>query len=339
MSNTAKELSIAMLGMIAGNGHPYSWSAIINGYDPVEMKKCPYPVIAEYLGRQPIESVRIPGARVTHIWTDNPSDAPRVAAASKIEHVVNAPEDVIGHVDAVIIATDDGNDHVRRARPFIEAGLPVFVDKPLAINLADLKQFIRWQDAGARVLSTSGMRYMPELGQVRECQREIGDVRWITNFTCKSWERYGIHALEPVHALLGPGFLSAQTAEAPSAAPQIRDGVELGPRGSDIVHLTHRSGTQVTLAAIQDAYGSFGAMQVYGTKGHLPLSLRDTYTAFRLQLLAFIEFVRTQCAPVPFSQTVELMAAIIAAIRSRQEHGRVVPVHEILMNLKQQQSR
>ncbi|RKY68211.1 MAG: oxidoreductase, partial [Candidatus Latescibacterota bacterium] len=34
-----KELKIAMLGMTEGNGHPYSWSAIINGdYDPEEME-------------------------------------------------------------------------------------------------------------------------------------------------------------------------------------------------------------------------------------------------------------------------------------------------------------
>src|SRR6185312_11502917 len=124
------ELRLAMIGMIEGNGHPYSWSAIVNGYDPKEMATCPYPVIAQYLGQQSLESVRIPGARVTHIWTDNPEEAPKVAAVSKIEQVVSRPEDVIGKVDAVIIATDDGDDHVRRAQPFIEAALPLFVDKP-----------------------------------------------------------------------------------------------------------------------------------------------------------------------------------------------------------------
>src|ERR1051325_5639197 len=97
-----------MLGMIEGNGHPYSWSAIVNGYDPVKMAACPYPVIAQYLGKQPLETVRIRGVRVTHVWTDNPEDAPKVAAASKIEHVVAKPEEVIGKVDAVVIATDDG---------------------------------------------------------------------------------------------------------------------------------------------------------------------------------------------------------------------------------------
>src|SRR6185369_11220750 len=101
----SSEIRLAMLGMIEGNGHPYSWSAIINGYRPDLMAACPYPAIATYLGKQPLETVRIPGARVTHIWTDNPEEAPKVAAASRIENVVQRPEDVIGKVDAVVLAT------------------------------------------------------------------------------------------------------------------------------------------------------------------------------------------------------------------------------------------
>ena len=50
-----------MLGMIAGNGHPYSWSAIINGYDRAAMARCPYAGIPVYLGGQPHESVRATG--------------------------------------------------------------------------------------------------------------------------------------------------------------------------------------------------------------------------------------------------------------------------------------
>lgn len=86
-----RELKLAMLGMIEGNGHPYSWSGIINGYDPEKMAKCPYAGIPIYMGKQPLESVRIPGARVTHIWCDDPADAWKVAAASLIENVVENP--------------------------------------------------------------------------------------------------------------------------------------------------------------------------------------------------------------------------------------------------------
>ena len=313
------EIRLAMLGMIEGNGHPYSWSAIINGYNPEEMAKCPYAAIPKYLGAQPLETVRIPGARVTHVWTDDPSDAPKVAAASLIENVVASPEDVIGHVDAVVIATDDGSDHVRRARPFVEAGLPVFVDKPMAVNLAELRQFIQWNRETDRILSNSGMRYAPEIRDVATRRSELGDLRWITSFTCKTWERYGIHALEAVQPLVGPGFKSVQTNH--------RD-------GSDLVHIVHGSGVQLTLAAIHDAFGSFGAVHLYGTGGQVALTLRDTYQAFRGQLIAFLDFLRTGARPYPFDETIELMAVIIAGIRSREQDGRVVEVREILMDLE-----
>lgn len=313
--STPQEFRLAMLGMIEGNGHPYSWSGIINGYDPQAMAACPYPAIPAYMGRQPLDSVRIPGMRVTHVWTDAPADAPRVAAASLIPEVVEHAEDVIGKVDAVVIATDDGNDHVRRARPFVEAGLPVFIDKPLATNLADLQQFVQWHRDGKILLSTSGMRYAPEM-QVSEAQRDaLGDLRWITSFTCKTWERYGIHALEAVEPLLGRGF---KTVQAQSDA------------GGDVMQVTHTSGVRLTIGALHDAYGSFGAVHLYGTKGDLPLKLTDTYHAFRGQLVAFGDMLHTGIPPLPFEETVEMMAVLIAGIRSRQEGGRAVGIDEIL---------
>lgn len=315
MSNTGKELRLAMLGMIEGNGHPYSWSAIINGYDSVAMAQCPYAGIIAYLGQQPLDTMGISGASVTHLWTDDPADAPKVAAASLIPHIVANPEDVIGHVDAVIVSTDDGDDHIRRVQPFIEAGLPVFVDKPMATNIADLRQFVRWHQAGATLLSTSGMRYAPEM-RLSDAQRtHLGELRWITSFTCKTWERYGIHALEAVEPLLGPGFLTVQ---AQSDA------------GGDVMHLTHRSGVRVTIGAIHDAYGSFGSVHLYGTQGALPLRLTDTYHAFRGQLVAFIEMLQTGTRPLPFDETVELMAVIIAGRRSREQNGAVIEIEKIV---------
>lgn len=309
------EIRLAMLGMIEGNGHPYSWSGIINGYNPEEMARCPYAAIPAYMGRQPLESVRIPGARVTHIWTDDPADAPKVAAASLIQTIVARPEDVIGRVDAVVIATDDGTDHVRRARPFVEAGLPVFVDKPMATTLEELRQFVEWHRAGRILLSTSGMRYAPEM---RADFSSLGDLRWITSFTCKTWERYGIHALEAVEPLTGPGFLTVTT--------------QGGPDG-DIVQVTHRSGVRVTLGALHDAYGSFGAVHLHGTRGELALKLTDTYHAFRGQLAAWIDMLRTGRRPLPFEETVELMAVIIAGIRSREQGGRTIAIADILAEL------
>lgn len=310
-----------MLGMIPGNGHPYSWSAIVNGFDPAAMAACPYPVIPRYLGAQPAGTVRIPGAQVTHLWTDNPAEGPGVAAAALIPNVVTRPEDVIGEVDAVLIATDDGFDHVRRARPFVEAGLPVFVDKPLALTIEDLRTFANWEKAGARILSSSGLRYAPEIGPYIEGagRTALGDLRWISGVSTKTWERYGIHLLEPIARLLGTGFESVRL-ESPAA-------------GVEITHLTHRSGVQVTLPVIADGGATFGTLHLCGTGGQVTLRLADTYTAFRGQLMEFIAFARGGRPSYPFTETLELMCVLAAGIRSRNEGSRRVGVAEILASL------
>ena len=132
-----KPLRLAMLGMVDGNGHPYSWSAIVNGrFDRELMKECGFPVIPQYLGAQPPDALGIEGARVTHVWCEDAERAKHIARSCFIDHVLAKPQAAIGEVDAVIIPTDIGDEHLERARPFIEAGLPVFIDKPLSRSLA-----------------------------------------------------------------------------------------------------------------------------------------------------------------------------------------------------------
>lgn len=316
---TATPLRLAMLGMIEGNGHPYSWSAIINSFDPAAMAACPYPVIPKYLGAEPPGSVGIAHVQVTHIWTDNPADAVAVAAASLITHVVARPEDVLGEVDAVIISTDDGFDHVRRARPFLEAGLPVFIDKPLATSLEELRTFVAWEKAGAKILSSSGLRYSPQLAKCRAELPALGDLRWLSGVTTKTWERYGIHLLEPLFCITGPGFSSIRLESQP---------------GFEVAHLLHRSGVQVTIPVIYDGGSSFGSVQLCGTAGQNALHFGNTtYQNFRSQMLGFIDFVRTGQATYPFAETVELMAILIAGLRSRAEKSRRVEIAEILSAL------
>src|SRR4051794_10166279 len=42
------------------------------------------------------------------------------------------PDDLFDRVDAVLIEAVDGSVHRERAMPFLERGIPVFVDKPFA---------------------------------------------------------------------------------------------------------------------------------------------------------------------------------------------------------------
>ena len=309
-----QEISIAMLGMVDGNGHPYSWSAIFNGYDAVEMQKCPFPVIPEYLNNQPKETLQIKHARVTHIWTDDLADAKQVARAAYIPHIVEQPEDVIGQVDAVIIATDIGAEHVQRGRPFVEAGIPIFVDKPLADNEEDLRTFCRWVDDGASIMSGSSLRYCKEFMPFRASTHNLGAIRFASITTPKSWERYGIHALEAIYPIIGPGFLSV---------------CNTGTSERNIVHCKHTSGADIIAVAIDDMYGGFGMLQLAGTKGRAFACANDSFYGFKTQLLDFIHYLRTGIRPYPFAETVELMKILIAGIRSREENGREVMLEEI----------
>lgn len=301
-----KPLRLAMLGMVDGNGHPYSWSAIFNGYDPEEMAKCPFPVIPQYLGRQPESSFGIDGAWVTHIWTDDPGDAEKVARAARIPNIVERPEAVIGSVDAVIIATDKGWEHVERCRPFVEAGVPIFVDKPLVDNVRDLDVFRGWNDDGASILSSSCMAYAKEFLPYRLQTHELGQLRYACITTPKSWERYGIHALSAVYPILGPGFLSA---------------CNTGTVDRNIVHFKHASGADVTVVAIEDMYGGFGCLQLCGTAGSVQVQFKDTFYAFKEQLADFVRFLKTGVRPYPFAETEELMRMVIAGIQSREQGG------------------
>lgn len=310
-------IRLAMLGSTPGNGHPYSWSAIFNGYNRAAMtQECPFAGIPSYLNKQPVDTLAIPGAKVTHICCigEGGFTAEHVAMCSLIANVVQNPTDVIGHVDAVIIATDIGSEHVARARPFIEAGLPVFIDKPLTDNAPDLKIFEQWVREGKAIMSSSSMRYTKEFMPYRISTRELGELRFASITTPKSWETYGIHALEGVYPIFGPGFISARNT---------------GTVDRNIVHLKHACGADIIVVASSDMYGSFGCLQLCGTAGKVQLASGDSFYAFKAQLEAFIGYLRTGVYPFPFSETVELMKLVIAGIRSRNEAGREVLLAEI----------
>lgn len=308
-------IRLAMLGMVPGNGHPYSWSAIFNGFEPEAMRRCPYPAIFEYLSQQPAGAFGIPGAHVTHVWCDDPKEAWQVAEAAFIPEVVDDPADVVGQVDAVIIPTDWGHEHVARVRPFLEAGLPAFIDKPLVDRVEDLRQFVAWERAGKAFLSTSALRFAREYAACRDRLPEVGRLRLITMTMAKSWERYGIHALEGVYPFLPAGGWM--------------DVVNSGQGETSVVHAHHELGVDVVLAVIPDLTGAFGCLNVYGSGGMLSARFADTFHAFKAQLEQFIAYLRTGVRPVPFSETVELMKLVIAGIRSREERGRRVLLDEI----------
>ena len=302
-----KKLKLAMLGMTEGNGHAYSWSIIINGsFNSKALAKCPYPGIIEYISKQPQNTLGIKDAKVTHVWTEDSKASKLVSDMADVPNIVKKSTDVIGEVDAVLISTDIGSEHVDRCKPFVEAGIPIFVDKPLCDNLQDLKIFDEWIKVGKPIISSSAMRYTKEFEPYHKSTYELGDLKYVSVAMAKSWETYGIHALELIYPILGPGFESIQNT---------------GHKNRNFLHLKHSSNVDINIADIYDMNGGFGLVSLIGKNSNIQLQPKDTFYAFKKQLISYIDYLRTGVKPMPWSETYELMQLVAAGKESRDKGG------------------
>ncbi|MCD6232589.1 Gfo/Idh/MocA family oxidoreductase [Candidatus Aerophobetes bacterium] len=306
-------IKIAMLGRSEGNGHPYSWSAIFNGYDEKLMAKCPFPVIPEYLGKQDKTTLQIQDARVTHIWAEDKEEAYRIAATSKIENVVERMEDVIGKVDAAIIGMDVGEKHLEMARPFLERGIPLFIDKPLTDNPKHLKEFAKYYREGKPFMSCSSMRYSKELNEVKKNIDKFGEILLTVAYTPKSWAKYGIHALEAAAVISGRGIYSVQN---------------IGIPGKETVILKYPDERKAILNVYHYAKVPI-QVTIVGTKKTMTVIPEDAFYAFKTTLLEFVKLIKTGKSPIPYEETLEFSKVIIAGAISLQEGGREVLIKEI----------
>lgn len=81
--------------------------------------------------------------QVDMIWGESEQQVKRVAQQAQIPHVAAHPEDMIGHVDGVMIVLRRGDSHMDAAMPFLQRGIPVWVDKPFAHDVQNAVQMIQ----------------------------------------------------------------------------------------------------------------------------------------------------------------------------------------------------
>jgi GFO/IDH/MocA oxidoreductase family protein len=114
-------------------------------------------------------------------------------------------------VDVGFIHSCNWDKHVDLARPFVEAGKPVFIDKPICGSLADCEQFEEWTKAGATILGSSSVRYAREITEfMAQPEEERGSILSIFG-TCGVDEyNYGIHVMEGLGGFIPRGALSVQ---------------------------------------------------------------------------------------------------------------------------------
>ena len=267
-------LRLGVIGLSSGNGHPYSWSAIFNGYNQGAMEECEFPVIPRYLEKQSFPEDGIHGAKVTHIWTQDPILSQKVAQASLIPHVVNHYTGLIGQVDAVLLARDDAENHLQFATPFLQARLPIYIDKPLALTVADAKTLLSLQQYPGQLFSCSALRYATELQLTQIDREKVGEIRYVHATVPKDWNKYAIHIIDPVLNILGDqGMFST---------PQVNRSKHITS-----LHAVHDSGAHIHISAMGDTPVSI-VIDIAGSNGCVQLQFRDTFMAFKNSLADFV---------------------------------------------------
>ncbi len=302
----------AIIGLSEGNGHPFSYSSIINGFSPEGLRDSGWPGIYDYVRRRHASEFGIHDMKVTHAWTQDPEATRRLCAAAKIPHAVDDRKKLMGAVDAVIVARDDYQVHFEIARPFLEAGLSVFVDKPLSVDPAELRVFKPYLESG-QLMSCSGMRYARELDEPRADLATYGKLKLIRGAIVLSWEQYGVHLLDAILAMTPGRPVSVRMTHAEHA--------------SAVIHLD--DGVLVQIDALGESARAFH-VELFGTQRTGAFDIFDNFSMFRRMLWEFAESIRTGKPAIPPDRTLEIMRVLIAGRMSRDQN-REVSLDEIAL--------
>ncbi len=193
-------MNIGIIGESLGNGHPYSWSAIINGFNYNLLNKLPFPAIKQYLADKDHNKVLDKNIRVTKIFCKNIDYAKKVAEFSKINEVCLSLENFSNNLHAIIIAKDDYKNHYDLIDTLSPLKLPILIDKPIATKLDDLIKILKLKKYESQFFSCSGLYFSPEINDFPRSLNELNKIKVVTN---GPWDRYSIHMINPLEKYFG----------------------------------------------------------------------------------------------------------------------------------------
>ena len=317
-------LHFGIVGMNEGNGHPYSFAASFNGFDPDALEKhCDFPIIRKYLTEHHRNREFIPEARVTHVWTQDPALSKRVAAVSKIPHVANSLEELAEAVDGIIFTRDDIWNHAAMATPLFRTGKPIYMDKLLCATEAELRAMLPAIGEDYPLLTASSFRYAPV---VREAARALQGRRpmAVRGVSPCIWIRYAPHLLDALFAICGRDLATVQNT---------------GRDKQDTVTLTYADGLQAVLQVFDGIALPMG-LELHFHAPDAPLAVPYTDPTLESYFLSIVEMMReftrmaaTGARPVSMQETVFMNRVVLAAIASREHGGARIRLADFLPDL------
>lgn len=262
----------------------------------------------------------VPGARIVAAYKGGSPDVEssrtrvdKYAAQLEQDWGVEIVPDIptlCSKVDAVLLESVDGRRHLEQVKPVFEAGKPVFIDKPLAASLEDVREIARLGKMhDVPWFSTSSLRYTDAVAETR-VQGLKGAITWgpasihPTHHLDLSW--YAIHPIELLYTIMGPGCVSVHRTFTEEA---------------DVIVGLWKDGRIGTVRGIRSGKSGYGAI-AYG-EDEIKQSTKAG-GAYGRMLVRVVEFFRTGEPPVPNDVTIEIFAFMDAALRSKDRGGAVV---------------
>ena len=277
----------------------------------------------------PKEPGYIPGARVVAAFKggspDVESSYKRVDNfANEIRdkygvEIVASIEELLTKVDAVLLESVDGRPHLAQVRPVFKAKKRVFIDKPFAASYADAREIARLsRESGTPFFSSSSLRYANDVVALKN-KPELGGILGALAFSPSPTEPhhpdlfwYGIHGVETLYTLMGPGCESV---------------TRTNSAGADVVTGKWKDGRLGTFRGIRDGKQDYGAI-AFGAKANAATT-PPMKVDYRNLLVEIVKFFQTGVAPIPPEETLEMMAFMEAADLSKARGGAPVALKEI----------
>jgi predicted dehydrogenase len=261
-------------------------------------------------------------AQIVAIWGQEPERTKQVATNGHIATIVSAPEEMLGQVDAVFCVTRHGGLHRELVLPYLQAGVPVFIDKPLAVDPDDAREIVRIGQAHhVPFTSFSTVRFSASTQAfAAECAK-LGGIR-VGSYTGPATRRniyggiifYAIHSIEMMLMIQGTGVQWVDALEGPALDDQ--------GNGNISVTCGYGDGALGTLALTVDAKYAFTAHAI-GREGlaYRALDISDCYQEGAKRILSTLRGeADAGVAPEAMIEAVQIAAAIE---RSLDENRRV----------------
>lgn len=252
-----------------------------------------------------------PDFKVTGIFGLDKERTGQVARDGKIGFIAETPGQLIGQVDAVMVVLRHGGIHAEYALPFIEAGIPTWIDKPFAISNENAKKLISAaKERNTLLTGGSTCKYTPDIltakNEVGKGSR-IGRVKTaVLNFPATLENEYGgiyfygAHLAEMAMMVFGYDAVSVVASENNGLVTAIvkydRCQITLNfiPGSNEYYAILHgENGTMMREIDINGCYvNGFERFAAMMRSGKLPLPLEALYKPVAL-LNAIVESYET----------------------------------------------